>query len=147
MIQPAFSAAQSFQRPQLVRPQVTFGCAGKNHPKETAEAVQAAGKARKQIVAEMDAMIAKSSGLKKLGLKMIRAYKNSAFIHEKLYKWINLKCAYALQGNPSCSQYGFAAVQKHGFFKGSLMALGRIMNCNPISMKTGLTKRLFTAIV
>ena len=32
---------------------------------------------------------------------------------------------------PTCSQYAIEAIEIHGIFKGSLMALGRIMRCNP----------------
>lgn len=39
------------------------------------------------------------------------------------------KCPYY----PSCSEYGLQAVQKHGAFKGSLLALWRIIRCNPFS--------------
>ena len=39
------------------------------------------------------------------------------------------KCPYI----PSCSQYGLEAVEKYGAFKGGLMALWRIIRCNPFS--------------
>ena len=39
------------------------------------------------------------------------------------------KCPYI----PSCSQYGLEAIQKHGAFKGSLLAVWRILRCNPFS--------------
>lgn len=32
---------------------------------------------------------------------------------------------------PSCSRYGFEAVQKYGVFKGGWMAFWRVMRCNP----------------
>lgn len=34
---------------------------------------------------------------------------------------------------PSCSQYGLEAIQKYGAFKGGLLALWRILRCNPFS--------------
>lgn len=34
---------------------------------------------------------------------------------------------------PSCSQYGLEAVEKYGFLKGGLMAVWRILRCNPFS--------------
>ena len=34
---------------------------------------------------------------------------------------------------PPCSQYGLEAIQKYGAFKGSLLALWRILRCNPFS--------------
>lgn len=39
------------------------------------------------------------------------------------------KCPYF----PSCSQYGYEAIEKHGVFKGSLLAIWRILRCNPFS--------------
>jgi len=33
---------------------------------------------------------------------------------------------------PSCSGYALEAIQKHGAFKGSLMAFWRILRCNPL---------------
>ena len=34
---------------------------------------------------------------------------------------------------PSCSQYALEAIEKHGTVKGSLLALWRILRCNPFS--------------
>jgi putative membrane protein insertion efficiency factor len=34
---------------------------------------------------------------------------------------------------PTCSQYGLEAIEKHGAFKGSLLAGWRILRCNPFS--------------
>ena len=39
------------------------------------------------------------------------------------------KCPYI----PSCSQYGIEAIEKYGAFKGSLLAIWRIIRCNPFS--------------
>lgn len=39
------------------------------------------------------------------------------------------KCPYY----PTCSQYGLEAIQKYGAFKGSLLAVWRILRCNPFS--------------
>lgn len=33
--------------------------------------------------------------------------------------------------NPSCSQYGLEAIEKHGPFKGGWMTIKRIARCNP----------------
>jgi uncharacterized protein len=33
--------------------------------------------------------------------------------------------------NPSCSQYGIDAVNKYGAFKGSWLAIKRILRCHP----------------
>lgn len=34
---------------------------------------------------------------------------------------------------PSCSHYGYQAIYKHGVFKGSWLAVYRIMRCNPFN--------------
>lgn len=40
---------------------------------------------------------------------------------------------------PSCSQYALEAILKHGFFKGCILALWRLLRCNPFS-KGGFDK-------
>ena len=39
------------------------------------------------------------------------------------------KCPYI----PTCSEYGLEAIEKYGAFKGSLLAIYRILRCNPLS--------------
>ena len=34
---------------------------------------------------------------------------------------------------PSCSHYGYQAIYKHGVIKGSLMAIWRVLRCNPFN--------------
>ena len=34
---------------------------------------------------------------------------------------------------PTCSQYGLEAIEKYGAFKGGLMAVWRILRCNPFA--------------
>ncbi len=34
---------------------------------------------------------------------------------------------------PTCSQYAIEAIETHGAFKGSFLALWRILRCNPFS--------------
>ena len=41
------------------------------------------------------------------------------------------KCPYF----PSCSEYGLEAVQKYGAFKGGILALWRIVRCNPFKRR------------
>ncbi|MDY6911941.1 MAG: membrane protein insertion efficiency factor YidD [Chloroflexota bacterium] len=38
---------------------------------------------------------------------------------------------------PTCSQYGYEAIGKHGFWKGGWMTARRIMRCHPLA-KGGL---------
>ncbi|WP_414045934.1 membrane protein insertion efficiency factor YidD [Macrococcus equi] len=33
--------------------------------------------------------------------------------------------------NPTCSQYGLEAIEKHGAFKGSYLTIIRILKCHP----------------
>jgi len=34
---------------------------------------------------------------------------------------------------PSCSHYGYQAIYKHGAIKGSLLAIWRVLRCNPFN--------------
>ena len=34
---------------------------------------------------------------------------------------------------PSCSHYGYQAIYKYGFFKGTFITLWRIIRCNPFN--------------
>lgn len=34
---------------------------------------------------------------------------------------------------PSCSHYGYQAIYKHGAVKGTLMAIWRVLRCNPFN--------------
>ncbi|MCX8061183.1 MAG: membrane protein insertion efficiency factor YidD [Anaerolineales bacterium] len=34
---------------------------------------------------------------------------------------------------PSCSHYGYQAIYKHGLLKGGLLAIWRILRCNPFN--------------
>ncbi|MCS7010993.1 MAG: membrane protein insertion efficiency factor YidD [Anaerolineales bacterium] len=34
---------------------------------------------------------------------------------------------------PSCSHYGYQAIYKHGALKGSLLAVWRVLRCNPFN--------------
>jgi putative membrane protein insertion efficiency factor len=34
---------------------------------------------------------------------------------------------------PSCSHYGYQAIYKYGAMKGSVMAVGRVIRCNPFN--------------
>lgn len=33
--------------------------------------------------------------------------------------------------HPSCSEYGYEAIQKHGLIKGGRLAVWRVLRCNP----------------
>lgn len=61
--------------------------------------------------------------MKKILIKLIRLYRR--YISPVKYT----KCPYF----PSCSSYGLEAVEKYGALKGSLLAMWRILRCNPFS--------------
>lgn len=53
----------------------------------------------------------------------------------KLYqKYISpLKGRPTCKFTPTCSEYAIEALKKHGVIKGSLLAIWRILRCNPFS--------------
>ncbi|MBS5143673.1 MAG: membrane protein insertion efficiency factor YidD [Bacillota bacterium] len=61
--------------------------------------------------------------MKTILIKMIRFYQ------KYLSPLKRTRCPYI----PSCSQYGLEAIQKYGAVKGSLLAIWRILRCNPFS--------------
>lgn len=61
--------------------------------------------------------------MKKLFLKIIRFYQ------KKISPLSPPKCKYY----PTCSQYGYEAIERFGVIKGSALALWRILRCNPFS--------------
>ncbi len=58
-----------------------------------------------------------------LGLGLIRVYQWT------ISPLLGPRCKYY----PSCSHYGFTAVERHGLIKGSALAGWRILRCNPWS--------------
>ncbi|HUM83847.1 MAG TPA: membrane protein insertion efficiency factor YidD [Lachnospiraceae bacterium] len=57
---------------------------------------------------------------------MIRAIR---YYQKYISPYKGTKCPYI----PSCSQYGLEAIEKFGPLKGGLLALWRILRCNPFS--------------
>lgn len=49
----------------------------------------------------------------------------------KLYKVTPLSCHNNCKFIPSCSDYAIEALNNYGFFKGSFLAIKRILRCNP----------------
>ena len=60
--------------------------------------------------------------MKYLALGLIRFYQ----------KLISPALPAACRFHPSCSHYGYEAVEKHGFFKGGWLAIKRIGRCHPL---------------
>lgn len=61
--------------------------------------------------------------IKKGMIRMIRFYQ------KYISPMKRTKCPYI----PTCSQYGLEAVEKYGAVRGGLLALWRILRCNPFS--------------
>ena len=61
--------------------------------------------------------------MKKILIGMIKLYRKD------LSPLKSTKCPYF----PTCSQYGLEAIEKYGALKGSLLAVWRILRCNPFS--------------
>lgn len=65
-----------------------------------------------------------SKGINSILIGMVKFYK----------KFISpLKGKRCCRYIPSCSQYALEALQKYGPFKGSVLAIWRILRCNPFS--------------
>ena len=60
---------------------------------------------------------------KKLLIALIKFYR------KYLSPLKHTRCPYI----PTCSEYGLEAVEKYGALKGGLLALWRIIRCNPLS--------------
>ena len=61
--------------------------------------------------------------MKKIVLLLIQFYKSY------ISPMKTTKCPYF----PSCSTYAVEAIEKHGLLKGGLLAVWRILRCNPFS--------------
>lgn len=51
------------------------------------------------------------------------------FYRKHLSQLKSTKCPYC----PTCSQYGLEAVEKYGALRGGMLAVWRILRCNPLS--------------
>ena len=59
--------------------------------------------------------------VKKLLMGLVRFYQLA------ISPYLPASCRYT----PTCSQYALEALQKHGVFKGGMLALKRIFSCHP----------------
>ncbi|MFA4871716.1 MAG: membrane protein insertion efficiency factor YidD [Patescibacteria group bacterium] len=64
-------------------------------------------------------------------LRLIRIYQKTLSFDQGVFKvfFPNGYCRF----HPSCSEYGYQAIEKYGIIRGGLKALGRIFRCNPFS--------------
>ncbi len=61
--------------------------------------------------------------MKKVLIRFIRFYQKNISANT------TPKCKYF----PTCSNYAVEALEVHGFFKGTLLAIWRVLRCNPFS--------------
>ena len=59
--------------------------------------------------------------MKRVLIAIVRGYK----------KYISPLLPPSCRFTPTCSEYAMEALQKHGAWKGSLLAIWRILRCNP----------------
>lgn len=68
---------------------------------------------------------------KRLVLLLIRIYqKLFSFDHSF---WANPKAYRVCVFHPSCSEFTYQAIEKHGLIKGGILGVVRIIRCNPLS--------------
>jgi len=65
--------------------------------------------------------------MNKLSLKLITFYK------KRLSSMNPTRCRFV----PTCSEYTYQAIQKHGFWGGCVRGAWRILRCNPFNKRTG----------
>lgn len=61
--------------------------------------------------------------MKKTALLLIRLYQNT------ISRVLPPSCRFT----PSCSHYGYEAIEKYGFFKGGWLAVKRVSRCHPLN--------------
>lgn len=62
-------------------------------------------------------------GMKRVLLAVLRFYKR------EISPFLPDACIYT----PTCSEYAMEAIQKHGVWKGCVLAIWRILRCNPFA--------------
>ena len=69
--------------------------------------------------------------IKFLVLKLIRLYQNTLSLDHGPFRF--LKPHGQCRFYPSCSEYTYQSIEKHGFLKGSAKGVKRISKCHPWS--------------
>lgn len=64
-------------------------------------------------------------------LQLIKIYQKTLSFDHGIFKYVfpHGYCRF----KPTCSEYGYAAIEKYGIFKGGLMAIWRVLRCNPFN--------------
>jgi putative membrane protein insertion efficiency factor len=65
--------------------------------------------------------------MKKLAVRLLSVYK--ILVSPALEILFGKGCRY----NPTCSEYAALAIENHGLYKGTVLAMRRFMNCQPFS--------------
>jgi hypothetical protein len=52
-------------------------------------------------------------------------------------KYISITLPCSCRFYPSCSEYAKQAIEKYGFWRGALIAVKRLLRCQPFSKKSG----------
>ena len=76
-------------------------------------------------------MIKASIQIRVFILKLIRIYQKTLSFDHGIFRFLfpHGYCRF----RPTCSEYGYQAIEKYGVIKGGLMAFWRILRCNPWS--------------
>lgn len=70
--------------------------------------------------------------MKKIVLKLIKAYQQTKFFRHQLLRFFFLSDG-SCRFTPTCSEYTYQAVEKYGVIKGIFIGLKRIVRCHPWS--------------
>lgn len=64
-------------------------------------------------------------------LKLIKGYQKTLSFDHGIFKnfYPYRRCRFI----PTCSEYGYQAIEKYGIIKGGILAFWRILRCNPIN--------------
>ncbi|MFA5128940.1 MAG: membrane protein insertion efficiency factor YidD [Patescibacteria group bacterium] len=68
---------------------------------------------------------------RKTVLKVIKVYQKTLSFDHGFFSFLfpNGFCRF----HPTCSEYGYAAIEKYGIFRGGTKAFWRVLRCNPFS--------------
>jgi len=64
-------------------------------------------------------------------LRLIRVYQKTLSFDHGIFRHL-FPYGYC-RFHPTCSEYGYQAIEKYGVVKGGLMAFWRILRCNPFN--------------
>jgi putative membrane protein insertion efficiency factor len=68
--------------------------------------------------------------VRKLLLKLVRTYKASGIIDNPVVKMF-IPGVSVCRFQPTCSEYMYEAIEKHGVIKGLYLGIRRILRCHP----------------